>query len=201
MSPESGPRTTYDALGGRGDRGGRSSQRPKSISLKWFGAVCFSFFVASIGSTSFGEEKDAGTAFKLTLRGLEAVGAFPPPPAWVPYYYPHYAPWWGWGPPGSYPPPQYPAQPYPLPATTSPPTYPPQVKPAGRLLILTNPIDAEVYVDGVRLQQQSNLSYDVGLLAGPHQVDIRKEGFKPFSYKAEIPPGGGMVLPVELEKQ
>jgi hypothetical protein len=67
-------------------------------------------------------------------------------------------------------------------------------------VILTNPIDADVYVDGVRLQRQPNLSYDVGLLAGSHQVDIRREGFKPFSYKVEIPPGGGMVLPVELEK-
>lgn len=185
-------------------------RKKDAMSRKGYGVFCILFLFACLVSPSWGGEKeDTGTAFKLTLKGLEAVGGFPPPPVWAPYY----SPWWGWvwpgwGAPMPYPPASYfpapapyPSSPYQLPPSTSSPNYPPQIKPAGRLLILSNPIDAEVYVDGVRLQQQPNLSYDVGLLAGPHQVDIRKDGFKPFSYKADIPPGGGMVLPVELEKQ
>src|SRR3989304_2156568 len=132
----------------RGQRG-RARQRPKGVPPRSLGALCCCFFLAFCGSSSFGGDKDAGTAFNLTLRGLETVGGFPPPPAWAPYY----PPWGGWGGGGPGP------------------------------------------------QQQPNLSYGVGLLAGPHQVDIRREGFKPFSYKADIPPGGGIVLPVELEKQ
>ncbi|HLE59953.1 MAG TPA: PEGA domain-containing protein [Thermoanaerobaculaceae bacterium] len=182
----------------RGQRG-RARQRPKGVPPRSLGALCCCFFLTFFGSSSFGGDKDAGTAFNLTLRGLETVGGFPPPPAWAPYYPPWWG--WGWGGPGPYPPPPYLSQPYLQPGAPTPPAYPLQVKPAGRLVVLTNPIDADVYVDGVRLQQQPNLSYDVGLLAGPHQVDIRREGFKPFSYKADIPPGGGIVLPVELEKQ
>lgn len=193
------PERLFGALVSRGGQRRRARQRAKGISPKSLGVLCFCLFLVFLGSPSLGGEKDAGPAFKLTLRGLEAVGGFPPPPAWVPYYLPWWG--WGWGGPGAYPSPPYFSQPYLQPGAPTPSAYPPQVKPAGRLVILTNPIDADVYVDGVRLQQQSNLSYDVGLLAGRHQVDIRKEGFKPFSYKAEIPPGGGMVLPVELEKQ
>jgi hypothetical protein len=78
--------------------------------------------------------------------------------------------------------------------------YPMQVNPAGRVLILVNPVDAEVYVDGVRLRQQDDLSYEVGLLAGPHHVDVKKDGYKPFSRKVDIVPGSGMYLPIALEK-
>jgi hypothetical protein len=78
--------------------------------------------------------------------------------------------------------------------------YPMQVNPAGRLLILVNPVDAEVYVDGVRLQQRDDLSYEVGLLAGPHQLDVRKDGYKAFSKRLDILPGGGMYVPIALEK-
>lgn len=176
---------------------------------KGCGVFCFLLLLIYLVTPSWSGEKDAGTAFKLTLQGLHAVGGLPPPPAWAPYYPPW---WWGWAwpgwgqtmayPPGALPlylPPTYQPQPPQIPLSSS--NYPPQIKPAGRLLILTNPIDAEVYVNGVRLQQQPNLSYEVGLLSGPHQVDIRKEGFKPFSYRVEIPPGGGIVLPVELDKQ
>lgn len=191
------PRQPFHALVDQSDgRRGRSCKFSRNKG--WLGLSVLLVLACFIPS-SWAGGKDAVTTFKLTLRGLEAVGGFPPPPAWVPYY----PPWWGWGggPSGPYPPPQYFAQPYSPPASPAGSGYPPQIKPAGRLVILTTPIDAEVYVDGVRLQQQPNLSYDVGLLAGGHQVDIRKEGFKPFSYKADIPPGGGLLLPVELEKQ
>ncbi len=207
-----------------GDRGKRGVEmglpqygaaRKSVMVRKGHGAFCLLFILALLVGPSEAADKDASTAFRFTLQGLQAVGGFPPPPGWAPYH----APWWGWGSPWwvgwpawGAPMPFYPSPylgasaPYPpqspqLPPQSSSSVYPPQVKPAGRLVILTNPIDAEVYVDGVRLHQQPNLSYEAGLLSGAHQLDIRKEGFKPFSYKVEIPPGGGIVLPVELDKQ
>ena len=135
-----------------------------------------------------------------------------------PYYWGQPGPWWtGWSPyqpgcaPGQpcpiapYPPGQvapYPGGPAPMPAQSQAPVpqSPVRVNPAGRLLILVNPVDAEVYLDGVRLQQQSDLSYEVGLLAGPHQLDIKKDGYKAYSQRVEILPGAGIYLPIALEK-
>lgn len=146
-------------------------------------------------------------AMRLAEGGLGAVGGVPV----FPWAYPYPFPWWGWAPfPPPYPPyqpyPSYAPSPYPLypsnpqgaPGSQSP--YPVKVNPAGRLLILVNPVDAEVYVDSIRLQQRQDLSYEVGLLAGPHQVDVKSDGYKPFSQKLDIPPGGGVYLPIALEK-
>lgn len=105
--------------------------------------------------------------------------------------------WWGWP---AYPYPQAPGAPYPQMPQPSASPYPIPVNPAGRVLILVNPVDAEVYVDGVRLQQQADLSYEIGLLAGPHHLQVRKEGFQPYSQRLEIVPGSGLYLPIALEK-
>jgi len=161
--------------------------------------VICAFVWASGVSPAIAGDKDPRATLDLTVRGLEGVGALQPFPAWAPYY----SPWWGWtwSPAGPYPVSGYPLQ-FPLTAPPSTPSgYPPQVKPAGRLVILTRPIDVEVYVDGVLLQRQPNLSYEAVLLSGPHQLDIRKDSFKHFTYKVDVPAGGGLVLPIELEKQ
>jgi hypothetical protein len=114
-------------------------------------------------------------------------------------------PWWGW-PPYGYPPssgapyPGVPGAPY-LQGTQQPASpYPMPVNPAGRVLLLVNPVDAEVYVDGVRLQQQADLSYEIGLLAGPHRVEVKKDGYKTYSQHLEIVPGSSLYLPIGLEK-
>ncbi|MFB3819032.1 MAG: hypothetical protein ACE147_15320 [Candidatus Methylomirabilales bacterium] len=155
--------------------------------------------------SSPGEPADPHTkeAIRQMEEGLHAVRPAPPPP-WV---YP--APWWaqypaacppGYACPPVAPQPYWPATPYPMPAPQAGSVYPAAVNPAGRLLILVNPVDAEVYVDGVRLQQREDLSYEVGLLAGPHQLEVRKDGYKAFSKRLDILPGGGMYVPIALEK-
>lgn len=121
--------------------------------------------------------------------------------------------WWTGCPPGqpcqlpSYPavpppPPPYSNAPAPVVPPPPPPAspYPIRVNPAGRLLVLVNPVDAEVYLDGVRLQQQADLSYEVGLLAGFHQLEVKKDGYKAHSERVEILPGTGLYLPIALEK-
>ena len=75
-----------------------------------------------------------------------------------------------------------------------------EVKPAGRILIQVEPLDAEIYVDGRKLQQLPDLSFQAGLFAGTHHVDIIKQGYKKFSEDVTIYPGGGLVIPVKLEK-
>jgi len=75
-----------------------------------------------------------------------------------------------------------------------------EVKPAGRILIQVEPLDAEVYVDGRRLQQLPDLSFQVGLFAGAHHVDIIKQGYERFSEDVTVYPGAGLVIPVKLKK-
>jgi hypothetical protein len=117
--------------------------------------------------------------------GLPCPSAYPyPPPSVAPY-------------PGA---PVAPVMPYPAPPPPAASPYPIPANPAGRVLILVNPVDAEVYVDGVRLQQRSDLSYEVGLLAGPHRVDVKKDGYRPYSRKVDVAPGGGLYLPIGLEQ-
>lgn len=208
MSPESGPRTTCGALDGRGDRRGRLYSGPDcSRGLVSLLVFCI-FFVAFEVSPAWARHKDASVAFGLTIEGLHAVGGFPPQPTWSSYY----APWSAWGPPWWVPPLPLAVGPYPSDPTATPswaypplrpeaPNYPASIKPAGRLVIIVDPVEAEVYVDGVRLPQRANRWYEVGLLAGPHRVDIRQEGFKSLSEAVDIPPGGGLVLSIQLEKQ
>src|SRR3989338_1337037 len=75
-----------------------------------------------------------------------------------------------------------------------------EVKPAGRILIQVEPLDAEVYVDGRKLQQLPDLSFQAGLFAGVHHIDIIKQGYEKFSEDVTVYPGGGLVIPVKLKE-
>jgi hypothetical protein len=46
----------------------------------------------------------------------------------------------------------------------------------GQIIILTDPVSAEVFLNGLRLNQRNDLSYAVGLLGGPHRVKVEAEG-------------------------
>lgn len=75
-----------------------------------------------------------------------------------------------------------------------------EVKPAGRILIHVEPSDAQAYIDGRKLQQLPDLTFQAALFAGSHHIDIIKEGYKKFSEDVTIHPAGGLVIPVRLEK-
>lgn len=79
--------------------------------------------------------------------------------------------------------------------------YPKDIKPAGRVLIRVEPIDAEVYMDGMRLNQMPDLSYQIALFAGKHNLSVMKKGYKDYSGEIIVPAGGGVVVPVVLEKK
>jgi len=180
-------------------------QRPTAAGKgKWRRGLCLGIALLAAGAAPApAADPSTREAIRQMEQGLDAVRPAPP------YSWAYPAPWWGQYPacPPGYPCPPAAPQPYwpgtPYPPAAAPPQpspYPMQVNPAGRLLILVNPVDAEVYVDGVRLQQREDLSYEVGLLAGPHQIDVRKDGYKTFSKRLEILPGGGMYVPIALEK-
>lgn len=117
----------------------------------------------------------------------------------------------------------YPPYPYPHPAFPSYPVYPSysapapyvplgspyaappveiramELKPGGRLVIEVKPEDASVYVDAMRLATKTEHGYEIGLLAGRHRVDVRLKGMRPWSQDLEVPPGGGLLVSVQLE--
>jgi hypothetical protein len=73
--------------------------------------------------------------------------------------------------------------------------------PAGRLMILVDPVSAEVYVDGLLLKQLADLSYEVGLLEGRHEIEVRAKGFESYREEVEIPGGRRIFLTVRLDKR
>lgn len=138
-----------------------------------------------------------------------AIYAFPPtgfeanrsPRVW-PYPYPPY--------PHAHPAfpvfPVYPSFSAPAPYVPLGSPYPPppveirgiELKPGGRLVIEAVPGDAEIYVDGMRLSSMTEQGYNIGLLAGRHRVDVRRAGMRAWSQDVEVPPGGGLLVKVEL---
>lgn len=125
-------------------------------------------------------------------------GGIYPPYAYGPYSHPHGYPPSVFGPGaygfGMYPPPRYDDK-------GSSPYAHLQVKPAGQLTVLVDPVDAEVRVDGKKLKQMDDLSFQVGLLVGTHKVEASKDGYRPFTTDIEIRAGGGIFLPIQLTKK
>ena len=67
-------------------------------------------------------------------------------------------------------------------------------------MIMVEPTEAEVWVDGYRLTPQKDFSYRIGLLTGTHQVEVRAEGYKSYFKEAEILAGKRTSLSIQLEE-
>ena len=139
-----------------------------------------------------------------------AIYTFPPagfelnrPRGYWPYPYPPYPQHHPAFPPA----PGYPAYSAPAPYVPLGSPYPPppleiramELKPGGRLVIEVRPADALVYVDAMQLKSKSDQGYEIGLLAGRHRVDVRRKGMQPWGQEVEVPPGGGILVSVQLE--
>jgi hypothetical protein len=123
----------------------------------------------------------------------------------APWYETPYAPAYPYSPPGYAPPPY----PYYYPWSYQRGIYggPPEsergardVIPAGRLVLLVEPVSAEVLVDGYPLKQRNDLSYQIGLLVGKHAVEVRAEGYQPYRREVNVEPGRQMMLTVRLNR-
>lgn len=158
-------------------------------------AACIALSLLFVAHTAWGTEiqlrqqgKKGQSAAELSVEapsygpppgGTIYGGPYPPPYGYYPYY-----PW----PPsqGYYPP------------ASEPPS---QLIPAGRLIILVDPVDAEVWVDGLRLGQNNDLSYEVGLLVGTHTLTVRAEGYDPHEEAIDIHGGRHVFRTVRLSPQ
>lgn len=72
--------------------------------------------------------------------------------------------------------------------------------PAGRLHLQVNPVHARAFVNGYSLQQNPDLSYEMGLLEGEHQVEITAEGYASFQQTVTIRGGQMLRLNICLEQ-
>jgi len=92
-----------------------------------------------------------------------------------------------------------------LPSPQGPPRTPPTARSAagfGTLVIRVQPADAIVLIDGERWQTssgQDRLVVDVP--QGPHRIEIRKEGFDPYSTEIMTPQGETVPLNVSLRSR
>jgi hypothetical protein len=69
----------------------------------------------------------------------------------------------------------------------------------GTLNIRVQPADAVVVIDGERWESPEGGSrLVVQLSAGPHRVEVRKDGFKPYSSTVQIHAGEPQSLNVSL---
>ena len=81
-------------------------------------------------------------------------------------------------------------RPSPNPAPSSP------AQGAGVLAIRVQPGDATVLVDGETWQSSGSDRLEINVAAGPHRIEIRKDGYLPFSATVQV--GGGQTTPVNV---
>lgn len=134
------------------------------------------------------EKHPAGKVIKESMEDMKG-----PRPYWEQHHpYPY-----------SYP---YPYYPYPPPPymryedSRKSPYDSLSVKQAGRITVTVQPLDAEVFVDGYQLKSKEDLTYEIGLLTGIHRVDVKKDGYKPYSIEVLVEADRTIPLAIELEK-
>jgi hypothetical protein len=106
--------------------------------------------------------------------------------------------------------PHYYHPPYPPPYFVYPPPYyepeTPWYKdempiPAGRVVLLVDPLDAEVFVNGLPLGRNNDLSFEAGLLQGNYEVEVKADGYQTQRRKVEIRGGEIIRLTIRLDKK
>lgn len=144
--------------------------------------------------------KANGADIKLGQQGKDSrsflelqteVPSYGPPPSGYIYGGRYAQPFWYYQLYPLLPPPGY----YP---STPPQTYSSPLIPAGRLILLVDPVSAEVMVDGLILTQRSDLSYEVGLLVGIHRIMVQEEGYGTYEEAIDIPGGQHVFRTIRL---
>lgn len=119
-------------------------------------------------------------------RGHIYGGSYPAPHPYYPY---------GWPPPYMYAPSKGEYRAPPAPADSKEGQ---EYIPVGQVIILVDPVSAEVFLDGLRLTQRDDLSYAVGLLEGRHKVKIQAEGYVAYDKTINVSGGRGKFLTIRL---
>ena len=66
------------------------------------------------------------------------------------------------------------------------------------MVLVVEPGIAEVSIDGYRLSQSKNLSYEMGLLVGRHRVEARAEGYEVYQKEVDIAAAQRVFLLIKL---
>ncbi|GAF83687.1 unnamed protein product, partial [marine sediment metagenome] len=73
------------------------------------------------------------------------------------------------------------------------------VTPAGRVRVEVEPPDAEVLVDGNPVRRRGDAPYEVGLLEGVHQIEVRAPGHREHREEVMVHGGSATNLTVRLQ--
>jgi len=92
--------------------------------------------------------------------------------------------------------------PYYYPQDDKIPIYYQNVKTAGEIRVLVRTPDAKVYIDGVEVTDlDSENAYITGVLTGMHTVEVRAEGYEPYSEKVTVETAQTTSRTVELRRE
>ncbi len=73
--------------------------------------------------------------------------------------------------------------------------------PAGRVMLLVDPVQAQVYINGYPLQRQADLTYEAGLLEGEHRIEVMAQGYVTYRRTVDIYGGDMFRLTIRLDKE
>ena len=105
---------------------------------------------------------------------------------------------------GTYPRPQPYPQPYP--PTYYPPTPPDsygggrQARPSGWIYVEVEPRDAEVFLDGNKMEAAENNGYEEGVFTGRHRIDVKKEGYMDHMEFVDVQAAAKQRVKIRLKK-
>ena len=125
--------------------------------------------------------------FLFSIGSVKAAGLIDSPSAEIPtltpvQYYPYHYP------PGYYPP--------------SPDPYQGSKGAAGSgwIFIEVEPPEAAVLIDGHKLEPREDNTYEEGVLAGRHKVEVKKHGYRDYMRFIDVHPGAKENLTINLRK-
>ncbi|MDH3638819.1 MAG: PEGA domain-containing protein [Gammaproteobacteria bacterium] len=75
------------------------------------------------------------------------------------------------------------------------------IRPAGRLIVTTQPADATVFVDGHPLARGVDNTFQMGLLTGAHRLEVRAPGYAAHQQDVDIRVGNHHRLDITLQPQ
>ncbi len=70
--------------------------------------------------------------------------------------------------------------------------------PAGRVVLLVHPVQAQAFANGYPLKRQADLTYDAGLLQGEHQIEVAADGYVTYRRVVDIQGGELIRLTIRL---
>jgi hypothetical protein len=73
-------------------------------------------------------------------------------------------------------------------------------KGSGWIFIEVEPPEAAVFIDGQKLEPREDNTYEEGVLAGRHKVEVKKHGYRDYLRFIDVHPGAKENLTINLRK-